>query len=802
MKGRAQNQFFSCVLGGLLLSSALLTAEAQESQTAAQQAAANSSSDTSNQLQEVVVTAQKRSEDVREVPISISVLGGAQLEDSHITNIDSLTRLAPSVSFAAGAGEGAGEGQQTIEIRGVSSNVGAATVGMYLDDVPITLPGEVGTALPKMFDMDRVEVLRGPQGTLYGSSSEGGTVRFITNQASTTDYQALASADVSYTEDGGLNDEYRAMLNAPLINDVLGLRVGFLYAENSGWIDRYGHPPTNIDVSDGQLLGSNINNDYDFAAKLAMTYKPTDSLTVTPFFYYQRLKSEDQPDFFLGQALYTQEASVAQPVRDTFDVSALTVNQSFGLGDLTLVSSYFWKEIYRQADGTYYDPEYVVPYILDPAIPAKAPIADVELADLPTTAYDRQTVGTLTEELRFASSKPTTGELPLSWVGGLYYSNNSYRLEHREVAPGWNSIFEQIYGFGPDNPVLSPVSDPMFPTLWAGDMFQRNYTLRKTYTYSSFGQINYDLWPIVHLSAGLRYDYTQLPYWRDGAGFFNVGNPISYHTEEQEHALTPKASITVDVTSDANVYASAAKGFRVGGVNNPVPAAICQQDYENLGISAEPASYLHDQLWTYEVGSKSTLLDRSLSIDGDVFYTRWSNIQQQIELPLCGYAYVSNVGDAAIKGGELQLRDKVRALGGLTFGLSGSIQNALITQSLSGSPAAVGEHVLYTPTYSAVASLDQDWIFPGTRKLSLHLDEDWTGPSYGSFVVGNPDYHDQSYSVLNANLSFSLGGSRLTLYSTNLLDNTTIIKHPEVNTVIEAYTVPPRIVGLKYEYSF
>src|SRR5262249_31122833 len=156
---------------------------------------------------------------------------------------------------------------------------------------------------------------------------------------------------------------------------------------------------------------------------------------------------------------------------------------------------------------------------------------------------------------------------------------------------------------------------------------------------------------------------------------------------ETEHAFTPKFAITADATDETNVYASAAKGFRVGGVNNPVPQAICQQDYTTLGISAEPQVYVHDQLWTYELGSKSALLDRSLSIDGDVFYTSWKDIQQQIQLPTCGYAYVSNVGDATIKGAELQLRDKIQPLGGLTIGISGSYENARITQADVGSPA-------------------------------------------------------------------------------------------------------------------
>jgi iron complex outermembrane recepter protein len=786
----------------MLLVTGAIAANARFDVAIAQESPETGAATAGSQLEEVVVTAQKRSEDLRNVPISISVLNGATLEERHVESIDDLTRLAPGVSFAAGGGEGAGEGQQTIEIRGVSSNVGAATVGMYLDETPITLPGEVGTSLPKMFDMDRVEVLRGPQGTLYGSSSEGGTVRFITNKANTSQFEADTSADVSYTRHGDANYEVRGLTNIPLIQDQLGLRFGVLYADNSGWIDRYGHPPGDITTSDGQLIKSNVNDEYDFAAKLTATYTPSSDLTITPFFYFQRVKSEDQPSFFLGQPLYTQENNVAQPVRDSFFVSDVTINKELGFADLTSVSSWYWKEIYRQADGTYYDPEYVVPFIMDPAYPAQQPVADATLADLPTTAYDRQTVTTLTQELRLASRKLSEGDLPLTWVAGLYFSYNTYRLKHEEVAPGWNSLFTQIYGFSPDNAALSPVADPADPTLWAGDKFQWNYTLRKTKTYAGFGQLGYDPWTILHLSAGLRYDFNQLPYARYAGGFFNVGNPTAYQSYETEHAVTPKFSITVDATDSTNVYASAAKGFRVGGPNNPVPQAICQVDYDTLGIAAEPTKYAHDELWTYELGSKSALLDRSLSLSGDVYYTSWKDIQQQIELPTCGYAYVSNVGDAAIKGAELELRDKVQPLGGVTLGLTASYQNAQITSALPGSPASVGQHVLYTPEWNAVFSADRSWSIASHSRVIFHLDYDWTGPSNGSYVPSSPDYKDPSYGVLNANLGLAFGQSQLTLYANNALDNSTIIKHPEVNLVIEAYTVVPRIIGIKYARHF
>jgi outer membrane receptor protein involved in Fe transport len=756
-----------------------------------------------DQLQEIVVTAQKRSENILEVPISVSVIDGAALEKQHVQNFDAITRMTPGVSFSSGAGEGAGEGQETIEIRGVSSNVGAATVGVYMDETPITLPGEVGSSQPKFFDMDRIEVLRGPQGTLYGSSSEGGTLRYLEKQADPSRFSADISADGSYTEHGSGNDDFRAVVNQPLVDNVLALRFGIQYANQSGWIDRYAHAPgyTNLDVSTGQVLGSGVNQEHDLALKLAMTYQPNQDLSVTPLLYFQRTKEDDQPAFFLGQALYSQENNVPQPVRDSFLVASIKVQQGLGFADLTSNSSYYWKDINRKADGTYYDPAYVVPYILDPALPQFQPAADAALSSLPTTAYDNQTVTNLVQELRLASKPPTADELPLRWVGGVYLSYQTYRLLHKEVAPGWNELFQSVYGFSPDSP-LSPVSDAAYPDLWAGDQFQHNRTERKELEYAAFGQLDYDLSARLHAGAGARYDWARLPYDRFAGGFFNVGLPDFFSAVTHDHALTPKFSLKFDTSASSNVYASAAEGFRVGGINNPVPYAICEQDYINLGISAEPASYVHDSLWTYEVGSKAALFNQSVSVTGALYDTQWKNIQQQIELPLCGYAYVSNVGNAQIRGAEMELRYRIPELKGLTLALNGDVQNAKITSAPSGSPASIGQHVLYTPEWNAAASADYSWPLRAVMTGFVHADVEWTGPSNGSFQVGSPDYDDASYAVMNANAGVDIDSVEITLYATNLLDNTSIIKHPQVNLVIEAYTVQPRTVGLRVAKHF
>jgi outer membrane receptor protein involved in Fe transport len=218
------------------------------------------------QLEEIVVTAQKRRENARKIPGSIGVIGGAELIEHHIENYEDITRTVPGVSFAANNGPG----QDNISIRGISSTVGNPTVGVYLDEVPIiTVQGFVGQSQPRLFDLDRVEVLRGPQGTLYGASSEGGTIRFITTQPDLQNYSAYVRTDVSGTVHGGPNTEEQGAVNIPIVPGKVALRVAADYNYTSGYIDTF-NPITFAKEKDG----TNYERGGVFRATLKMQIDP------------------------------------------------------------------------------------------------------------------------------------------------------------------------------------------------------------------------------------------------------------------------------------------------------------------------------------------------------------------------------------------------------------------------------------------------------------------------------------------------------------------------------------------------
>ncbi len=328
------------------------------------QAVSGAGSDT---LQTVTVTAQKRSETVKEIPFSISAIGGGDLADNNIVNIEDITRQLPGVSFQAGAGQG----RDIITMRGISSQGGNATVGIYLDDVPAQtqLPynsSYSGATEPKLFDIARVEVLRGPQMTLYGAGSMGGAIRYITNQPDLDSFSGVATSDLGGTEHGSINYEEQGVVNVPILPGVLAFRGGIDYSYQSGWIDRYAYNgPTQTSAlegtntsSAGPLIDSGTNSTRVLSARMAVLYRPDDQWSVTASLLGQRLTSDDTDLYYEDIGLYKKDSLVPERNKDTMFVPSVTVTDDLGFADLTSITSYFWRQNARITDSTYYNSDF------------------------------------------------------------------------------------------------------------------------------------------------------------------------------------------------------------------------------------------------------------------------------------------------------------------------------------------------------------------------------------------------------------------------------------------------------------
>jgi iron complex outermembrane recepter protein len=772
---------------------ALLVAAALGGSFAGADTPASGDPDDGAALQQVVVTAQYARQDIEKVPISISVLSGSALDDAHILDYQDISRAVPGVSFNAGntvSGGTVGPGTSNIVIRGVSSASGSATVGLYIDDVSITESNLYdGAAEPKFVGFNRVEVLRGPQGTLFGSSSMGGTIRFISDQPDFDQFSGSAESELSGTEHGGINYVETLSANAPVVSDRLAVQAAAQFGHDSGYIDHYG--------LSGNLAQAGTNTETWGVVHGTAEYRPDADLTIRFGIFGQTDHTGDTPVFYPQLGTYNQDKPVKEPTNDNLLVPSLTIARHFADFDLTAITGYFYRDFRFQSDGTAFNDTNLALFVLDPAYPAQAAQDDAVIGNLPSYVDRENLTYQLSQEVRIGSQDAHLFGRPLTWVAGVYFQSQRQAHHDHQVSPGLQADFQEIYGFSINDSVIGPSNFyPNDNVTYANDLIYFDYQHLIQNQYASYGQIEYSFLPKLRAAVGLRYEYSTLDYTRDSGGFYAGGtllNPFSVDTHTTD--TTPKYSLIYDITPSDMVYATAAKGFRLGGPTGPVTSALCTSELQSsFGISTAPFSYTPDELWSYEVGTKDRFLSDRVFVSADAFYIDWSNIQQSVNLPICGASITLNVGSAQTYGGELELRAKITE--GLTATFAGSITRADITKSPNDLTAAPGQWLLNVPRWSATPSLQYDLPVGDSSSLFARADYDMIGPSHGAFDLSDPAYYQPGYNVLNASIGFDRGTFSVSLYAKNALDNSKIITRPSINFVEEGYTLRPLTAGI------
>lgn len=624
--------------------------------------------------EEIVVTAQKRASTVQKTPISITAVSGEELQDRGIANFTALAGDTPGVSMKT-----EGPGQTEIEMRGMTSSGGnSATVGFYLDDVPMTAPAgaQNGKVVidPSLYDLNRVEVLRGPQGTLYGSGSMGGTVRLITNQPDLSDYQGSAQSVLSGTEGGGLNHNNNFMLNIPLVKDKLALRVVGTEVFTSGWIDRIVANPFPLVSTDGSTRGNvqaapiqkqfpGSNAEQLYGTRITMAWQPTANLTITPSIFYQRAKQDGISAFDSNPGTETryQPFDIAEPSSDKVQVYSLTGNYTFPDFDVTAVTSY-WKRVSSQTeDGSedFNNPLTGVTFASNNGLPNPGYYGPTGTG--PVHGEESDPSAQWSEEFRVAS----TGDGPLNWVGGAYYSRfwATWNFDGTTDNPG---TFMDIGTFQPAT--TTHWFDAVSPT-----------TISQ---YALFGDATYDITDRLKANVGVRwysYNYTYastISGWGSGLG---AAAPSSTGLIRQsETGFNPKFNLSYEFDKDLMVYANVAKGFRPGGGNAIYPTtgpywSAVFAPY-NFPGGKWPTSYKSDSVWSYEVGQKARFFDRRLTVNSSLYYEDWSNIQ--LEALPGDWPENINGNSAKIYGGEIEVQAALG--GGFRLSVAGGLTHAQV----------------------------------------------------------------------------------------------------------------------------
>ena len=785
-----------------------LTALAQAAAVAASPAA----STPSGEIAQVVITAQKRKEDIRDVPISVSVMSGEQLQAGQIKTVEDLTRNLPNISFTTQGGPGLG----TVEIRGISSQAGAATVSVYLDDVSLTTRNlySQGTAEPRFFDLQDAEILRGPQGTLYGASSLGGTIKFISKQPDLKYFSGSTTETISGTKNGGVNYEMQGILNIPLVKGQSALRIGVERGHDSGYVD--------LVDSSGAKISRGINHDDYSVLKLAVKANIGDNWSITPALFAQKTNTGDIDATYTSLPGFETSKTVREPGHDMLAVPSVTLAGDTSWGSFTGVWSGYNRRFNRIQDGTSInDPSYAVQ---NPNAgntpPADAPPANVTqlinaLDSLSSAVQLQNRIDQQSLELRAASKDydPKAGSA-FTWIGGLYLQDATTSVYDNEPVFGVQAAFAAA---GID-PSVEAQLDGGFPGDFANDSSYysvRHYHDRQA---SVFGELTYHLSPSFALTAGLRQLYaTQrftreaLPLFYDGQTPATPGYAGQAPVDAKWNVTTPSVKANWELTKDASVYASIAKGVRLGGANRPVPdTPLVETNLHDLGLPAGlPATFQPDTVWSSELGTKLDLLDHRMTLNMAAFLTKWRNIQQDITLSDAGFDYETNVGNATTYGLEAEL--KWRATQSLTLSSSLGYTHATFDAdnpafgTYSGDGKAnirKGDPIEGVPRASASLGADYHWAVNDTLNAFVRGNVQWTGKSHGTVFRGDPDYLRAAYFTADASAGVNWDRWEVTLFVKNANNNHTLLQHPSVQNVSEGYTMRPRTIGMTANYEF
>jgi iron complex outermembrane recepter protein len=728
---------------------------------------------------EVVVTATRQEQVLSRVPLSVAAYTQERMDRQGVRSVDDVARLTPGITFTRTDGRNAAAAN--ISIRGISSTAGSATTGIYIDDTPIQVRSigfSAFSTFPAVFDLERVEVLRGPQGTLFGAGSEGGTIRFITPQPSLGRYSAYARTEYGAVEHGGANYEMGVAIGGPIVQDKLAFRASAWGRRDGGFVDR-------VDFRTGALQEENSNYQDSRVLKGAISWAPIDRLTITGSLYYQRITNNDTNAYWENlsrpdDGVYRQGNAKGQPSWDTFYLPAVHIDWDLGPVRFVSNTSYFHRN--NQAINDYTAFEFGI-WAGDYRFPAGA--------YAPAYQFNRQQ--NFTQEARFESTDPNAR---LTWVLGVFYSKNRQVAKQRvqdTYLPGiLGPAFNIIFG-----------GQPLAGGLYT---FVLDPTIAHDEQIAGFGQADFKITEKLKLTAGLRVARTKFDVY---ANFFGpvVGPPAVDNGKQNETPITPKFGLSYQATDDNLLYASVAKGYRIGGYN-PKVGLPCNGTLTGLGLSDRPTLFDSDSVWSYEVGAKGRAVNRRLQFSASAFYIDWKNIQQTVGLAACGFSFVANLGSAVSKGFDLQTSFNVTD----NFSLSAAVgyNDAEFKETVKAGPRAAlnlvseGDKIPGAPwtatlsaqynfqlmSRSAYVRGDYEFRSRGPRRISS------LNPANGGNNLNIPTVPETNFVSMRAGMD--IGKADLSIFVRNLFDANPRLSRATSPGPIPNYagtTFTPRTIG-------
>lgn len=755
--GRGSLQF---ALAVSLLALSAATASAQN--VPAPQSATGAGSD------EIVVTALRRESTVQDTPLAITAISGQNLTNAGVTNVTDYAKMVPGLRV-----QDSGPGQRRLSLRGIRAS-GEPTVGTYYDETPVA--GSVGVSSDaagrtpdfSLFDIERVEVLRGPQGTLYGSSSMGGAVRVIFAKP-TFEYDGAAEATLSTTKGGGFSYNINGMVNVPIANDVLAARLVVYRRDSSGYVDN-------------SFLDRDDVNDYTAeGGRFLLRYTPTADLTIDA----SALIESTEASSYSWNPLVGERKSAAQailPYKDDSQIYNVTARWDAGPVALTAITSYQHRKSEYAADDSYYIDSYLTPARCAAFVNGGGACSQAQLDTYyayvdslsPAVIHYPGKTKDWTHELRLNS----TGDGDLNWTVGVFSENRTNQVNGQDARV---------------DPATGEIIRPL-------QLFYRRSINDKFKQIAGYGEASYKVTPELTLTGGTRYFHykktivgeTDMPWDLIGA----TAKPPTT-VESKESGWIFKFNADYQFSPDYMIYAQASQGFRPGGAN------------QVIGLADALTAYEADKLWNYELGAKTAFFNRRLFANVAVFQIDWDNMQVSGRTLNNAFSFISNAGAARVRGAELEIN--ARPIDGMQVNVNSTYLDAKLTEDqisdTVSAPGRKGNRMPYIPRFTAGATVEYGWEVSPSLKVVTRADINHVGASYSEFRPDNAlRIKLKPYQLANLRVGLEEADGRWAAYVfLNNVFDAVAINHASQSSTPNSYSVTsatPRTIGVNLRTKF
>jgi iron complex outermembrane receptor protein len=726
----------------------------------------------------IVVTATLRETSLIDVPFSINAQTEQDIQRSAAQTVEDLSRNVAGLTV-----QNLGPGQSQVAIRGVSAGQVVRDqpgvkeqVGVYLDDSVISL--SLFTPDIDLFDLNRVETLRGPQGTLFGAGSVGGTLRYITNQPALGRTEGMVEANVNLVAEDDFGGALRGVINLPL-GDSAAIRAVAYHTEYGGFIDALGPGG-----------GDNVNGGHRTGGRLSLRFEPADGISITPRILYQQIRANGfnrQEVFNLYANPFTNAAAPGGRAPVTFDereqflllrerfeddtfLADLNVSADLGPVTLTSITTYINRNILVGRDASALTGSV--------SVDLGYPVAGVLL---PSNLVDTTDLETFTQELRLASNN----DGPFQWLIGAFYSNVDRFYRQRLPTPGYDAFTDARLGAGTSAATRNgfPANSPYNSDL--------PYDIRQT---AIFGEASYTFGSLTATAGGRYYDFSEERRFTSGGLFSNLDNRTD---STQSSGFSPRFILSWEAADNVRVNAQASKGFRLGGVNDPLNLPLCTPT--DAALFGAFQDYDDESLWNYELGVR--VQRRGINFAAAGFYTDINNLQVTLDAGSCSSRIVFNVPNAHTMGVEAEVSAEVAP--GFNVSLSGSVLDSKFDSTLPGVLAATtgirdGNRLASVPNFQISASASYSFPVADGAEAYVgasvqHVGSRYTQPSDQEnnprgFVSGLPfggatgtaattvnlRLPAYNYVNLSAGVDWENGWGAM-LYVTNLFDETALL---------------------------